>query len=125
VNDNLIKVCKFNTDLNAIIGTSFPSFDIYRSKGLLAHLINRKHFTAAKYIDHIPEIISAPDYVGYNGNNFELIKEYKNNIFISIKLDNKRKIYYVATMFDVKAAKIKAYVDSGRLIRVQSGSQGP
>ena len=59
LNEKLIKIATFNTELNALLGTDFQAFSIYRSKGLLTHLINRKHYTAAKYIDYLPEIISS------------------------------------------------------------------
>ena len=118
MSDKLIKITTFNTDLNTILGTDFPAFSIYRSKGLLAHLINRKHFTAAKYIDYLPEIISDPDYAGCNSESIELVKIYKDNVFISIKLDKKKNKHYVATMFDAKTGKIDAYVQSGRLKKV-------
>lgn len=118
MSDKLILVTTFNTKLNTLLGTDFPAFNIYRSKGLLTHLINRKHFTAAKYIDLLPDIISFPNYAGYTDGCIELVKEYKDNIFISIKLDNKNNHHYVATMFDAKSGKIDAYVRSGRLKKV-------
>ncbi len=119
LSDKLIKIATFNTELNALLGTDFQAFSIYRSKGLLTHLINRKHYTAAKYIDYLPEIISSPDYAGYTDGNIELVKIFKDNIFISIKLDGKRNQHYVATMFDVKTGKIEAYLKSGRLKKVE------
>ena len=84
MSDKLILVTTFNTKLNTLLGTDFPAFNIYRSKGLLTHLINRKHFTAAKYIDLLPDIISFPNYAGYTDGCIELVKEYKDNIFISL-----------------------------------------
>ena len=116
--DKLIKIACFNRDLNDILGTDFESFEIYRSKGLLTHLINHKHFTAAKYLDYLPEIIESPDYAGYTDSNIELVKVFKDNIFISIKLDGKKNKYYVATMFDVKNKKIESNLKSGRLKKV-------
>lgn len=116
--DKLIKVASYNTELNYWLGTEFESFPIYRSKGLLTHLMNRKHFVAAKYIDYIPEIISNPDYAGVHEDNIELVKCFKDNIFISIKLDTKKSKHYVATVFDVKQSKIDSYVRSGRLVLI-------
>ena len=113
--EKLLKIAMFNTELNSLIGTNFPAFAVYRSKGLMAHLLKRKHFTAAKYIDYLPDIIANPDYVGYKDGSIELVKIYKNNVFISIKLDKKADVYYVATIFDIKISKIEAYVKSGRL----------
>ena len=114
MSDKLIRIATFNNDLNPLLGTDFLPFAIYRSKGLLAHLIKRKHYTAAKYIDYLPEIVESPDYAGYYDGNIELVKVFKDNIFISIKLDEKMHQFYVATMFDVKIGKIESYVKSGR-----------
>lgn len=112
--NKLIEIAHFNTNLNSILGTKFNAFIIYKSKGLLTHLIKRKHFVAAKYIDYLPQIIKEPDYAGYNNGNIELVKRYKDNIFISVKLDTKRSKYYVATIFDVKQSKIDSYIKTGR-----------
>lgn len=66
--------------------------DIYRSKGLPIHMIKRRHEKCLKYIDYIPDIIENPDYIGINPNenadkSIELIKKYKDNILIGIKID--------------------------------------
>ena len=84
----------------------------------MTHLLNRNHYTSAKYIDHLAEIIERPDYAGYNSGTIELVKEYKNNIFVCIKLDEKSDKHYVSTMFDIKKAKLNSYVSSGRLKRI-------
>jgi len=118
--DRLIKIAFFNTKLNALLGTEYEAFSIYKSKGLLAHLINRKHFVAAKYIDYLPDIIRQPDCIGIHNDSIELVKCYRDNIFISVKLDSSRSKYYVATMFDIKRSKIESYIRSGRLIKVDA-----
>lgn len=116
--NKLIEIAHFNTKLNPILGTQFEAFKIYKSKGLLTHLIKRKHFVAAKYIDDLSQIIINPDYVGYYNENIELVKIFKDNIFISIKLDVKKSKYYVATVFDVKQSKIDSYIKNGRWKKV-------
>ena len=73
--------------LISFLGLQQQQIKIFRSKGLLAHLLKRKHYKAAKYLDFIPEIISAPDYVGFYDRQIELVKVIKDNIFLSIKLD--------------------------------------
>lgn len=40
LSDKLIRIATFNTNLNALLETEFQPFAIYRSKGLLTHLIN-------------------------------------------------------------------------------------
>jgi len=119
-NDNqLVEVTKFNTKLNAVLGTNYDAFVIYKSKGLLTHLLKRKHFIAIKYIDYLPEIINQPDYVGIYNQNIEMVKCLGDNIFVSIKIDAKKSKYYISTVFDVKESKISSYVASGRLIEVK------
>ncbi len=61
----------------------------------MTHLLNRKHFTAAKYINYLAEIIELPDYAGYYDRNIELVKIFKDSIYISIKLDAKKHQYYI------------------------------
>ncbi len=102
----------------AKIGISGEEIKVYRSKGLLAHLLKRKHFKAAKYLDFLPEVIETPDYAGVNEGQIELIKCFKDNIFLSIKLDSSKNLYYVATLYDVTEAKIKSYCSSGRLKKI-------
>lgn len=119
MSNKLIKITSFNTMLNGFLGTEFSSFSVYRSKGLLTHLLKRKHFVAAKYIDCLPEIISSPDYIGYHQGHIELVKRYSDNIFVCIKLDEVRNKHYVSTMYDIKEGKIRSYVRSGRLIKVE------
>lgn len=116
--EKLIQITKFDTKYNEILGTQFQAFAIYQSKGLQAHLMKRKHYVAVKYIGCLDEMISNPDYIGITNGNIELVKKYKENIFICIKLDHQRNKYFVATMFETGESKIDAYVKSGRLKKV-------
>ena len=113
--EKLILLAKISHKLSQIIGEQYKDIEIYRSKGLLAHLLKQKHFVAAKYLDYIPEIINNPDYAGITNGRIELVKCFKDKIFISIKLDQTKNVYYVATIFDVRQSKIDSYCKSGRL----------
>ena len=113
-NDKLIKVGRLNSKIDKLVGKTISNIDIFRSKGLLTHLLKRKHYTAAKYLDYLPDVLQTPDYVGYIGGVVELVKLFKEDIFVSVKLDSSRDLYYIATMFDVKKSKIEANVKSGR-----------
>lgn len=106
-NDKLIKVGRLNSKIDKLVGKTISNIDIFRSKGLLTHLLKRKHYTAAKYLDYLPEVLQTPDYVGYIGGVVELVKLFKEDIFVSVKLDSSRDLYYIATMFDVKKSKIE------------------
>lgn len=118
--ENLIKVGKYDTNLNNLLGLNLAELDIYRSKGLPTHMIKSKHYKSLKYIDYIPDIIESPDYIGINPNengtkSIELIKKYKDNILIGIKLDEENEYLYVSTMHDVQEGKISRRLHSGRI----------
>ena len=92
MDNKLLKVGKYNLIFNDILGINISDFDIYRSKGLPAHMLKRHHEKCLKYIDYIPDIIQSPDYIGINPNetevqSIELIKRYRDNILIGIKLE--------------------------------------
>lgn len=115
-----ILVGKFNEKFNDILNVNIEPKDIYRSKGLPAHMIKHSHFDSLKYIDYIPDIIKNPDYIGINpneksGETIELIKRYNDNILIGIKLDKKNEYLYVSTMHSINERKIQNRLHSGRL----------
>lgn len=120
MDDNVLKVGKYNAKFNDILGLNIEEVDIYRSKGLPTHMVKSKHFRALKYIDYIPEIIEQPDYIGVNPNengteSVELIKRYKDNILVGIKLDEENGYLYVSTMHDIQEGKINRRLHSGRI----------
>lgn len=117
---NLILVGKYKPEFNKILGISIEAEEIYRSKGLPTHMLKRSHAKCLKYIDYIPDIINNPDYIGVNPNengteSIELIKRYKDNILIGIKLDKDKDYLYVSTMHDVQESKIERRLHSGRI----------
>ncbi len=116
--DKLLYIGQLNKHVVSLLGISDSDVKIYRSKGLLAHLMKRKHYKAAKYVDYISDIIEKPDYAGMTDGQIELVKIFKDNIFLSIKLDASKQLYYVATIFDVSQSKIEAYCKSGRLTKL-------
>lgn len=120
MNENILKVGKYNTKFNDILGLDIAELDIYRSKGLPTHMIKSKHFKALKYIDYIPDIIESPDYIGINPNengteSIELIRRYRDNILVGIKLDEENGYLYVSTMHDIQEGKINRRLHSGRI----------
>lgn len=117
-NDSL-KVGSYNPKFNEVLGIEITELDIYRSKGLPTHMLKSKHANCLKYIDYIPDIIKNPDYIGVNPNettkSIELIKRYKDNVIIGIKLDQDNNYLYVSTMHDIQEAKIQRRLHSGRI----------
>ncbi len=88
--DKMLYVAEISSSLLMLLGFKRKQIKIFRSKGLLAHLLKRRHYKAAKYLDFIPEIINAPDYAGVYDGQIELVKIFKDNIFLSIKLDESK-----------------------------------
>ena len=120
MDESLIKVGEYNVYFNKLLGIDIHIKDIFRSKGLPSHMINHKHGNCLKYIDYISEIIEAPDYIGINpneknGESFELIKRYKDNVLIGIKINKDGDYLYVSTMHDIQESKIQRRLHSGRL----------
>lgn len=126
---DLIKVGKYDTRLNHILGIDMSDLEIFRSKGLPAHMVKRKHFNCLKYIDFIDDIILSPDYAGINpneeGSSIELVKKYADNVMVGIKLDVDGNYLYVSTMHNIQESKIVRRLHSGRLkkISVDNGNE--
>lgn len=114
----LIFVSELNENICTLLNLPLKTIKVYRSKGLLSHLLKRKHFIAIKYLDFLEDILQNPDYIGSFENQIELVKQFKDNIFVSIKLDEKKEIFYISTIFDVSNAKIQSYCKTGRLKKI-------
>ena len=118
-NNDILLVGKYNQRFNEILNIDYEELNIYRSKGLPSHMVKRKHYNCLKYVDYISDIIASPDYIGINPNepekSLELIKCYKDNVMIGIKLDSNGQYYYVSTMFDIQESKIARRLHSGRI----------
>jgi len=111
---------EYKEEFNEILSIAIKPEAIYRSKGLPAHIVKRKHYKCLKHIDDIPDIIANPDYIGVNPNengesSVEFIKRYGLNVLVGVKLDSKDGYLYVATMHDISESKIQRRLHSGRL----------
>lgn len=82
-------------------------------------MMKRHHENCLPYIDNIPDIIASPDYIGVNPNepdpSIELVKIYKDNVLVGIKLDKETDTLYVSTMYALQESKLKRRLHSGRL----------
>ena len=120
--EKFIEVGEFYQELNDIIGSNLPLQKIYRSKGLPAHLIKKKHFNCLKHIDNISDIIKNPDYIGINpneqGETVELIKTFDKNILVGIKLNTDENYLYVSTIHEVQESKLNRRLYSGRIKKI-------
>ena len=116
--EKLIEITTFSNKIAVLLNLPILEKKVFRSKGLLVHLLKRKHYKAAKYLDFLADIIHSPDYTGKNKDSIELVKCFKDNIFVSIKLDISNDVYYVSTMFDISSSKLETYYKSKRLSKV-------
>ena len=121
--DKLIPVGEYNKRFNELLKINITQQKIFRSTGLVAHLIKHKHINCLKYMDRISEIIENPDYIGINPNekndSIELVKIYDDNILVGIKVDTSSNSLYVSTMFDIQESKLQRRIHSGRLIKFE------
>ena len=120
MSEKLIWIGEYKKEFNSILGINIESKDIYRSKGLPAHMIKSRHEKCLKYIDYIPDIVNNPNYIGINPNengteSIELIKRYRDNVMIGIKLDKDNDYLYVSTMHDIQESKLQRRLYSGRI----------
>jgi len=111
---------EYKSEHNDILNTQIAPQTIYRSTGLPAHMVKRKHFKCLKYIDFIPDIIANPDYIGINPNekdseSVEFIKKYGVNVLVGVKLDRKNNYLYVSTVHDIQESKLERRLHSGRI----------
>ncbi|GKH49619.1 hypothetical protein CE91St46_07300 [Eubacteriales bacterium] len=117
--ENLFLVGKYIPEFNDLTGQTLPCVDIMQSVGLVKH-IRKRHYGLLPYMEKIPEIIIAPDYIGVNPgepDSIELVKRYSDNIQIAIKLDAAKGYLYVASLYDIPEHKIQKRLYSGRLKR--------
>ena len=119
MSDELNLVGKHNKRINDILGLNLDELDIFRSSGLIAHLLKRKHYSAIKYLDKIPDIIQNPDYVGINPNengvSYELVKQIKDHFVLGIKLESNGKYLFVSTFHRIAEKDVNKQLNSGRL----------
>lgn len=117
--ETLFVVGAYLEKFNTATGQSLPCGDIYQSTGLLAHL-QKRHPEEVGLIEHIPDVIHSPDYIGHNPNepnSVELIKIMDKNVMVCVKLDTKKNYLYVASVFSVSDAKVTHRLRSGRIVR--------
>lgn len=106
-------IFEYNKALNA----DLPCGNIYQSTGLLVH-IQKRHPHCLKYLEKIPDILSNPDYIGKNPNEYqsvEFIKQYDDHVLVAVKLDIIENRLYVASLYNISESKIKNRLNSGRI----------
>ena len=102
---------------NCLTQQNIPCGNIYQTEGLAVHV--KKHHPDEVYLlEHIPQIIASPDYVGHNPkekNSIELVKLTGKNEMVCVKMDIKEGYLYVASVFSISQGKLTNRIKSGRL----------
>lgn len=116
----LFEVGNYNEAFNQVLQKPLHHKKIYQSEGLKAHILKR-HPNCVHYIPKISEIIEHPDYIGTSLNegvpSLELVKVFKENILVGIKLDVVHDYLYVSTLHNINQSKLERRLYSGRLKR--------
>ena len=114
---SLWKVGEYVEKFNELTKQNLPCGEIFQSSGLIAH-VKKRHPKDVHLVSSIPLVISSPDYVGKNpkeNSSIELVKVLSDNVMVCVKLDDKKGILYVASVYTLSAGKINNRLNSGRL----------
>ena len=115
--EELFVVGEYIEEFNIATGQALPCGAVYQSAGLSVH-IQKRHPDEIDLLNHVPEVIHEPDFIGKNPRepySIELVKLLEKNVMVCIKLDMKHSYLYVASVYSISEAKLKSRVQSGRL----------
>lgn len=123
MDEELIKVGRYNQEYNELLGLNLDKHDIYYSPGIEIHMRKRHHIDCIPYISRLNEIIDSPDYVGKSPkepDSIELVKKFDKHVMVGIKIDTSRSYMYVSTMYCIQDSKVSNRVNGGRLKKLKS-----
>lgn len=114
---------KVTNEIKDILNIKIDINEILFSKnGLRKHLLKREHYNSLKYFNEIEKIIMNPDYVGSNPRekeiSIEYVKCYEDNVLVAVKLNRKKSVFYIASMYIISEYKLENRIKSGRLIKI-------
>ena len=119
MDDKRIEVGEYIQAFNELTDQDIPCGKIYQSSGLETH-VRRHHPGETDLVQHVPDVIKEPDYVGKHpkeGQSIELVKRIDKNVMVCIKLDSKNGYLFVASVFSITEGKLNNRLKSGRLKR--------
>lgn len=117
VSEKLSVVGQYTGKFNALTGQALPCCDIVQSSGLAVH-VQKHHPNEVGNLALVPQIISAPDYIGHNPkepNSIELVKVLSANVMVCVKLNADAAYHYVASVYEISNGKLQKRIQSGRL----------
>ena len=103
-----------------LLGLSLqPGQDIMLGTTNVAHMQSRHPADYARYGQYIPQILSAPDYVGQNPNDdsIEYVKEFQiDNAFVkvAVRVSAKGRLF-ARSLYRLQTNRVKNYINKGTL----------
>ena len=116
-----IRVGYLKKNIIDLINVELNPGEIKLLPGGIKHIKKKRPDCFNKYLSEIPSIISKPDYIDSNPkypNSIEYIKKIEENVLIAVRLDSKKSILCIATMYPVTNSKIKRMVSKNRIIKL-------
>ena len=116
-----IRVGYLEKNIIDLINVELSPGEIKLLPGGIKHIRKKRLDCFNKYLSEIPSIISKPDYIGSNPkypNSIEYIKKIEENVLVAVRLDNKKSILCIATMYPITNSKIKRMVIKNRIIKL-------
>lgn len=93
---------------------------IFIGRTNIKHIKKRHPEEFEQYLQRISDIIANPDYVGQNPRqgSIEYIKVFEHNVLVAVRA-SKSGTLFVRSMYTITEAKLKRYLTSNRLVKVQ------
>jgi len=116
-----IRVGYLEKSIIDLIKVKLSPGEIKLFSGGIKHIRKKRPDFFDKYLSEIPSIISRPDYIGSNPkypNSIEYIKKIEENVLVAVRLDNKKSVLSIATMYPITESKIKRMVIKNRIIKL-------
>jgi len=117
-------VAHFSSEIVSLLKLSIPAgAQIVLSDSTIKH-IEKSHPDVCHLIDEIPEIMSAPDYVGYSlkKNTVDFIRTGKMRIRIPVRPSSDC-IYFVRSMFKLHKRDFERLIRSGSIFLLESNKK--
>ena len=116
-----IRVGYLEKSIIDLINVELNPGEIKHLPGGIKHIKKKRPDCFDKYLSEIPSIISKPDYIGSNPkypNSIEYIKKIEENVLVAVRLNSKKSILCITTMYPVTNSKIKRMVSKNRIIKL-------
>jgi hypothetical protein len=113
----LDKIGVFSLEIVETLNLDIPAGTaIYISETNRRHMKNRHPREYEKYHNHLPKILSSPDYVGINTSDgsIEIIKIFSKYIKIAVRIASDGD-YYVRSIYEVGKSRVENSLKSGQL----------